>query len=246
MPAARQAFITEAVRRAARRQVQMSVESILPAAIVYLHGRHLHYDIRNTPAEIHGDGVMPGEDDVVSQFRRLLKTHGLIVIGYSGANDRVLAAVAQALADPNSVPFGMWWSAYPDVTAVSDAVRDLVLTHERAHFLTPGEDAQTVMTSLAEAIGVDATRAVARWQREAERVAGHIGRFLEKSAAALVQYVSDLRTSIDARDKDSVRRLVAGWASKRRVAEASGDVSLLAEALTTGTAAFTVIEVCSG
>jgi len=44
-------------------------ESILLAAIVYLHGRHLHDDVRNAPAEIRGDGVMPGEKDVVSQFR---------------------------------------------------------------------------------------------------------------------------------------------------------------------------------
>ena len=45
----------------------------------------------NTPAEIRGDGVMTGEDGVVSPFRRLLKTYGLIVVGCSSADARVLA-----------------------------------------------------------------------------------------------------------------------------------------------------------
>ena len=51
-------------------------ESVLLAAIVYLHGWHLHDDVRNAPAEIRGDGVMPGEEDVVSQFRESTETPG--------------------------------------------------------------------------------------------------------------------------------------------------------------------------
>jgi len=193
-PVARQAFITAAVQWAARKQVQISMESVLLASIllagapatedlstnpgerawlrgafakrayttnfdevipttfylgnqpvdvldgpsqrpmsesfpslVYLHGRHLHYDLRNTREEVSRAGAPnPEIPDPFAHFREALRHTGLIVIGYAGAEDRVMRCIETALSDPSSLLLGLWWCAFPGAEALHQRARALV------------------------------------------------------------------------------------------------------------------------
>lgn len=60
--------------------------------VAHLHGCHLHYSLRNTAAELgRADADRTGGVDIAGlflRFRDVLRSTGLIVLGYSGWNDR--------------------------------------------------------------------------------------------------------------------------------------------------------------
>ena len=135
--------------------------------VVYLHGRHLHYDLRNTQKELSAGKKEEEEkekEDLFDAFRKILNHTGLVVIGYAGAKDRVTNTILEALEDGNSLPYGLWWSAYRDETALAPEVRDAIGKHERAFVLDPGKDAEQIMRSVSSGAGLDEVKAIERWK----------------------------------------------------------------------------------
>jgi tetratricopeptide (TPR) repeat protein len=126
--------------------------------VCHLHGSYLNYDLRNTTEEIRRpeedrlSGVdLPG---LFMRFRESLRSTGLIVVGYSGWNDRAMDVIRDALADPESLPLGLYWSCYPGTEALSDEARRLLLRHRgRAVLLEPGRPAVRLLDLLAHDLG---------------------------------------------------------------------------------------------
>src|SRR6185436_20170539 len=99
----------------------------------YLHGCHLHYSLRNTPSEIArpeadrtGGVDLPG---LFLRFRDVLRSTGLIVLGYSGWDDRAVRAIGDALADGESLPFGLYWGARYGESSLSHTALSLLRQH---------------------------------------------------------------------------------------------------------------------
>lgn len=69
-----------------------------------LHGDYQSVELKNTTEELK-------EQDV--QMRRVLGAacvrFGLVVVGYSGRDDSIMAALTEALAQPNAFPGGIYW-----------------------------------------------------------------------------------------------------------------------------------------
>ena len=128
--------------------------------IAYLHGRHLHFDIRNTPQELKfksrtkkdKDKAKEVDRDIFIQFRNLLRSTGLIVIGYSGAMDMVTEYIIDAIDDPNSLPYGLWWVAYKDIGVLHPKAQSLIDNYERAFYLDPGKDAEQLMRLISQEV----------------------------------------------------------------------------------------------
>ncbi len=180
--------------------------------VVYLHGRHLHYDIRNTKHELHSRrGVEQGQHDLFTNFRSLLKTTGLIVIGYSGAKDLVTQIILEALEDPESLPYGLWWAAYPDDSAIHKDVRKAINGHERAFFLDPGKDAEQVLRTLSMNIGIDGNSAVSEWRERLRVVSQEVERFLERATFDFRKFQLDATQALFLSSKSMAQTTLREW-----------------------------------
>ncbi|HEX6085615.1 MAG TPA: SIR2 family protein, partial [Thermoanaerobaculia bacterium] len=140
--------------------------------IVYLHGSHLYYDLRNTEQELTAaDRDRTGGVDLTGLFQRFrdtLRSTGLIILGYSGWRDRAMAAIRDALADRESLPFHLYWGAYPDVSSLSDEARSILDEHPgRAFLLEPGKTAAEVLALLSEQLDFKYEEIWSKW---AERI----------------------------------------------------------------------------
>ena len=249
-PPHRQRFITEVVRWAADRQIEMSRESLLMSAllnagsdsapadsglaqwiahtvyttnfdevlpqtfrycgeavavvdhpyahgraqgdafyprIVYLHGSHLYYDLRNTEQELSAaDRDRTGGVDLTGLFQRFrdtLRSTGLIVLGYSGWRDRAMAAIRDALADRESLPFHLYWGAYPDANSLSDEARAILDDHAgRAFLLEPGKTAAEVLSLLSEQLEFKYEETWSKWSDRIDRLQSHVDQFRRSPA----------------------------------------------------------------
>ena len=71
---------------------------------VKLHGDFRSRRLKNTPEELRRqDSVM--RQGLVDASRQ----NGLVVVGYSGRDDSVMASFDQAIAEPNAFPAGLFW-----------------------------------------------------------------------------------------------------------------------------------------
>jgi tetratricopeptide (TPR) repeat protein len=200
--------------------------------IVYLHGRHLHYDMRNTATELIGSQRESGsEESVFAQFRRLLRSTGLVVIGYSGAEDRVMAEIESAALDGNSLPYGLWWGAYPSIEALSDRARRLVAANERARFLEPGKDAEHVMRALAHEVGVQEASVLQEWLREAGRLGNRVRAIMGRDPVRLRRFHAEIEATLASGDEASVTRLLRRWETVSAAVDELGDRSLAGDIL---------------
>ncbi|MCC7478503.1 tetratricopeptide repeat protein [bacterium] len=144
--------------------------------VVYLHGRHIHYDLKNTPEELKYRylGEEGHQSDLFAQFRRVLRRTGLIVIGYSGAEDRVMEVIEDALNDPHSLPYGLWWSGYSSRDSLSRRAQELIDSSPRASYLLPESGSKLpalqLMEQLCYGIGLDALEARIDWVDRAQRI----------------------------------------------------------------------------
>jgi tetratricopeptide (TPR) repeat protein len=154
--------------------------------VVYLHGSHLYYDLRNTEQELSAaDRDRTGGVDMTGLFQRFrdtLRSTGLIVLGYSGWRDRAMAAIRDALADRESLPFHLYWCAYPDVAALSDEARSVLEEHPgRAFVLEPGKTAAEVLSLLSEQLDFKYEELWSGWAERIEKIADHMSLFRETS-----------------------------------------------------------------
>ncbi len=200
-------------------------------SVVYLHGRHLHYDLRNTPEELsRADVTSAGSLDPFGHFREALRKTGLIVIGYAGAEDRVMECIEEALQDGNSLLPGLWWCAYPKVEAVDPRVQGLVEASPRAHYLQPGADARTVMEALTDEVRVGRFAAVSRWHKHAERTHKLLKEWLSAQQVEVLDFIARARGLVGQFRGDVAKELLSRREKLQKVARGGGD-ALLADFL---------------
>jgi tetratricopeptide (TPR) repeat protein len=146
--------------------------------ICYLHGCHLHYALRNTATELgRADADRTGGVDITGlflRFRDVLRSTGLIVLGYSGWNDRAVRAIRDALADEESLPYGVYWGARFGEKSLSDTALQLLRQHpDRAFMLDEGKDASTTLESLCVGLEIPFSLDMDRWRSRLTGVQTH-------------------------------------------------------------------------
>ncbi len=167
--------------------------------VVYLHGRHLHYDLKNTPEELKYRylGEEGHQADLFAQFRRVLRRTGLIVIGYSGAEDRVMEVIEDALNDPHSLPYGLWWSGYSSRESLSRRAQQLIDNSPRAAYILPaaGEKlpALRVMEQICEGVGLDSLEARIDWVDRAQRISRATEPLLTQALESIRAFLREAR-----------------------------------------------------
>jgi tetratricopeptide (TPR) repeat protein len=181
--------------------------------VVYLHGRHLHFDLRNTPVELHAESKGPQSfrEDLFHEFRSLLRSTGLIVIGYAGARDRVCKAIVDALKDSESLPYGLWWNGYRDVSAIHPEMRQAIEENDRAFYLAPGHDAEQIMRGVARGVGLDEIRAIEKWTTRLQVINTEVNRFLKRAQYDFRQFQLDATQALMLNLEDDLTRLANLW-----------------------------------
>ena len=181
--------------------------------VVYLHGRHLHFDLRNTRTELHAEkeNKEEHEPDLFDNFRKLLNHTGLVVIGYAGAKDKVTQTIIDALEDGNSLPYGLWWSAYRDEKAIFPEVMSVIEKSERAFILDPGKDAEQVMRSISKGAGLDEVRAIERWTNRLVTVNNAVAKFLARASHDFRKFNLSAVEALLMGDDDSIQEVVTEW-----------------------------------
>lgn len=181
--------------------------------VVYLHGRHLHFDLRNTRTELHAEkeNKEEHEEDLFDSFRKLLNHTGLVVIGYAGAKDKVTQTIIDAIEDGNSLPYGLWWSAYRDENAIYPEVRNVIEKSERAFILDPGKDAEQLMRSISKGAGLDEVRAIERWTNRLVTVNNAVTKFLARASHDFRKFNLSAVEALLMGDDDSIQEVVTEW-----------------------------------
>jgi tetratricopeptide (TPR) repeat protein len=192
------------------------VRTITPAAeyptLVYLHGRHLHFDIRNTPQELHTRYQEKNKTgDLFDQFRDLLRTTGLIVIGYSGAMDKVTETIKEAVEDPNSLPYGLWWAAYKDTSFLHKMAIDIIENTERAFYFDPGKDSEQIMRTLCNEIGIDEVATINEWSKKTKKVALEINNFLMRASFDIHQFRMTAYMALLSQSQEEIVPVLEEW-----------------------------------
>lgn len=206
--------------------------------IAYLHGRHLHFDIRNTPQELKFKSRTKKDKekdesngDIFIQFRNLLRSTGLIVIGYSGALDMVTEYIIDAIDDPNSLPYGLWWVAYKDVGVLHPKVRSLVESYERAFYLDPGKDAEQLMRLLSQEIGIDEISAIRKWTRQLKKVSSGVNIFLKRVQYDFRKFQMDAAMASLTNSDTEIKEILAQWQEIEKYVLVHGDKEFVGEIL---------------
>ena len=207
--------------------------------IAYLHGRHLHFDIRNTPQELKfksrtkkdKDKAKEFDRDIFIQFRNLLRSTGLIVIGYSGAMDMVTEYIIDAIDDPNSLPYGLWWVAYKDIGVLHPKAQSLIDNYERAFYLDPGKDAEQLMRLISQEIGIDEISAIRKWTRQLKKVSSGVNMFLKRVQYDFRKFQMDAAMASLTCSEAEIRDILNQWQEMEKYVLAHGDKVFVGELL---------------
>jgi tetratricopeptide (TPR) repeat protein len=150
--------------------------------LVYLHGRHLHFKMRNTKHELQREKE-ENDRDLFEQFRDVLRNTGLIVIGYAGATDKVSQMIQDAIEDPESLPYGLWWCSYKEEEqSIHPELLSAIYDNDRSFILEKGKDAEQVMRLIAKEVGIDAGGAIGVWKDRLTVMNQEVNRFIDRSA----------------------------------------------------------------
>ncbi len=199
----------EVIDEGSLRRVEMGASY---PTVVYLHGRHLHYDMKNTAEELRAARRSSSlAEEPVEQFRRVLRSTGLVIIGYSGGEDRVVDAIEDAIGDASSLPYGLWWASYPSAAALSPRARGIVASSERARFLEPGMDAERLMRSLTHEIGIQEASVLNRWLEDLARLRTSISAIMIRSPVRLRRFHSEVQEALSAGDDAAMKGLLRRW-----------------------------------
>ncbi|MCH7471693.1 tetratricopeptide repeat protein [bacterium] len=159
-------------------------------AVVYLHGRHLHYNLANTEREMQG-GRGGGEAGapLCLQFSRALESTGLIVIGYSGAEDCATRAIAGALSTGGHLPRGLYWGVHGSPDNLHQDVKQLIANRDDAFLLGPGS-AQATMEAILKELGVAVAQTKVEWMENARRVLKALQGWFEDFRSDLEEFLA--------------------------------------------------------
>jgi len=118
-------------------------ESSTELLCVSMHGDYRYDDLKNT-----GDELKAQERQLKRKLVDTLGEQSLIVMGYSGRDASVMAALEEALCKPGNTK--IYWCGFSDTP--SDEVRDLIAMarkHNRYAFYVPNSDFDDLMVRLA-------------------------------------------------------------------------------------------------
>lgn len=199
--------------------------------LVYLHGRHLHFKMRNTNSELHS-GVEEDEKDLMVQFRDVLRNTGLIVIGYAGANDKVSQAILDAIEDPESLPYGLWWSSYKDEEqSIHNDLLNAVRENDRSFILEQGKDAEQLMRSLTRGVGIDESKAIGVWKDRLTVISDEVNRFIDRSAFDFGAFNMNVAQALLFLDDGSLNKTLEEWNDLKEYLIEHEDKSLVIDVL---------------
>lgn len=180
--------------------------------IVYLHGRHLHYKIRNTKFELHRIKNKHLEQDLFQGFRNVLRSTGLIVIGYAGAEDKVTQIIQEAVEDPESLPYGLWWSVYQDIdNSIHENVKDFINSNDRCYFLEKGKDAEQLMRLLVRGVGINDGEVIGIWKKRLGVIGNEVNRFIERATYDFHKFNVGVIQSLIFLDDKMMAKSVSEW-----------------------------------
>lgn len=199
--------------------------------LVYLHGRHLHFKMRNTKSELYS-GKEEDERDLMVQFRDVLRNTGLIVIGYAGANDKVSEAILDAIEDPESLPYGLWWCSYKDEeNSIHNDLLDAIRNNDRSFVLEQGKDAEQVMRSLSRGLGIDDKEAIGVWKDRLTVISEEVNRFIDRSAYDFGAFNMSLAQALLFLDDTSLNNVFSEWSELKEFLIEHEDKSLVIDVL---------------
>jgi tetratricopeptide (TPR) repeat protein len=199
--------------------------------LVYLHGRHLHFKMRNTKSELHSNRDQD-ERDLMVQFRDVLRNTGLIVIGYAGANDQVSQAILDAIDDPESLPYGLWWCSYKqEENSIHDDLLQSIRLNDRSFVLEQGKDAEQVMRSLTRGLGIDDKKAIGVWKDRLTVISGEVNRFIDRSAYDFGAFNVNLAQALLFLDDTSLNAVLEEWNELKEFLLEHEDKSLVIDIL---------------
>jgi len=205
--------------------------------IIYLHGRHLHYDLRNTKLELHlgtneqKENSETDNSDLFSDFKNLLKHTGLIVIGYAGAKDRVTKAILETLDDPQSLPYGLWWSVYRRIDSIAPHVREAIESNANARYFEQGSDAEQLMRNITSQVGIDESAALNLWRDRLEVISSEVNRFLERASFNFRQFQLEGKQALMFGSTKEVHAVLKDWPKMKPHVLDHSDKQLVAELL---------------
>lgn len=199
--------------------------------LIYLHGRHLHFKMRNTQSELHS-GKEEDERDLMVQFRDVLRNTGLIVIGYAGANDKVSEAILDAIDDPESLPYGLWWCSYKEEeNSIHDNLLNSIRNNDRSFVLEQGKDAEQVMRSLAKGLGIDDKKSIGVWKDRLTIISEEVNRFIDRSAYDFGEFNMNLAQALLFLDDNSLNKMLDEWDDLKEFLLEHEDKSLVIDVL---------------
>lgn len=199
--------------------------------LVYLHGRHLHFKMRNTKSELHS-GKEEDERDLMLQFRDVLRNTGLIVIGYAGAKDKVSQVILDAIEDQESLPYGLWWCSYKDEeNSIHDDLLRAIRSNDRSFILEQGKDAEQVMRLLSRGLGIDDKQAIGVWKDRLTVISDEVNRFIDRSAYDFGAFNMSLAQALLFLDDTTLNSVLKEWQELKEFLLDHEDKSLVIDVL---------------
>lgn len=113
---------------------------------VSMHGDYRYDSLKNTQAELAAQ-----EAELRAALIPLLKSHPVLVCGYSGRDASVMAAFLEAYQCPEQQRLPLFWTQYGDVAPTGDVARllETPASLEPQRFLVPGVAFDDVMRRIA-------------------------------------------------------------------------------------------------
>lgn len=111
---------------------------------VSMHGDYRYDPLKNTQIEL-------AEQELRAALIPLLKSHPVLVCGYSGRDESVMAAFLEAYQDPKQRQLPLFWTQYGDDPATGDVAKLLETPAgvEPQRFIVPGVTFDDVMRRIA-------------------------------------------------------------------------------------------------
>ena len=121
------------------------------AKVIKLHGDYLFKSLKNTISEL-----ASLQDNMARKFEEFARQCGMVVLGYSGADESIMSPLNKLLAQPDTFPNGIYWGIHDPAAARPKALQRLAATHPKRVRLFRCEDFDVFMARLHHELGLSA------------------------------------------------------------------------------------------
>ena len=126
------------------------------AKVVKLHGDYLFKSLKNTRDELERLTANMGR-----KFAEFSRQCGMVVLGYAGADESIMSALATLLDDVESFPNGIYWGVHDVAAPLPVPLERLVAAHPKRLRLFRCEDFDVFMALLHERLRLPAPMTIA-------------------------------------------------------------------------------------